>query len=358
MPLTLHLGTDDLTRCRFAVSPLCQTHEALRMLRRPARHAFHRDWLRRVRDVVAGLDLSELWLFIPRKGGYTPDFLGPPPKTPNASFEEELARLRATDPAMARTELARSLACTPGAAASPYGRAALDDPAATVRRLADLTERAWQALLAPDWPRHQAVLEADIAHRTRQLADGGLEALFGDLHPGIDWADDTLTLRMYADHKEAQGADGRGILLMPSVFVRPDVVSGFARPWQPTVIYPARGPGLPPPRPPKRPRPWPGCWATTVPPSSPASTRPLRRRPWPTATAWLPHPSRPICRCCARRGCWCRTAGARTSSTGARHWGRRWQQGPEPYTSPLEVTVKCAPSGSMRTASVEPTPCW
>jgi DNA-binding transcriptional ArsR family regulator len=246
LPLTLRLGTDDLTRCRFAVSPLCQTHEALRMLRRPARHAFHRDWLRRVRDTVAGLDLSELWLFIPRAGGYTPDFLGPPPRTPNASFEEELVRMRATDPAMARAELSRSLACTPGATESPYGRAALDDPAATVRRLAELTERAWHTLLAPDWPRHQALLEADIAHRSRQLADGGLEALFGDLHPGIDWADDTLTLRMYADHKEAQGADGRGILLMPSVFVRPDVVSGFARPWQPTVIYPARSMGAPP----------------------------------------------------------------------------------------------------------------
>lgn len=246
MPLTLHLGTDDLTRCRFAVSPLCQTHEALRMLRRPDRHAFHRDWLRRVRDIVASLELTELWLFIPRKGGYTPDFLGPPPRTPNASFDEELALMRATDPAMARTELARSLACTPGAAASPYGRAVLADPAGTVRRLADLTERAWHALLAPDWPRHQALLEADIAYRSRQLADGGLEALFGDLHPEIEWADDTLTLRMYADLKEAQGPDGRGVLLMPSVFVRPDVVSGFARPWQPTVIYPARGTGGPP----------------------------------------------------------------------------------------------------------------
>ncbi|MEU1201823.1 DUF5937 family protein [Streptomyces sp. NPDC005813] len=241
MPLTLRLGTDDLTRCRFAVSPLCQTHEALRLLRRPARHAFHRDWLRRARGVVAGLDLSELWLYFPRKGGYTPDFLGPPPEAPDGSIEAELARMRATDPAMARTELARSLACTPGAARTPYGRAALDDPAAAVRRLADLTERAWQALLAPDWARHRALLEADIAHRTRQWAEGGLEALLGDLHPEIGWADDTLTLRTYPDHAEAQGADGRGVLLMPSVFVRPDVVSGFARPWQPTVIYPARG---------------------------------------------------------------------------------------------------------------------
>jgi hypothetical protein len=246
LPLTLRLSTDDLSRCRFAVSPLCQTHEALRMLRRPARHAFHRDWLRRMRDPVARLDLAELWLFIPRKGGYTPDFLGAPPKTPYASFEEEIARLRATDPAMAHAELARSLACTPGATQSPYGRRALEDPAATVRRLADLTERSWHALLAPDWPRHQALLEADIAHRSRQLADGGLEALFADLHPGIELTDDTLTLRMYAELKEMQGADGRGVLLMPSVFVRPDVVSGFARPWQPTVIYPARGTGGPP----------------------------------------------------------------------------------------------------------------
>ncbi|MET7596906.1 DUF5937 family protein [Streptomyces sp. NPDC004082] len=243
MPLTLHLGTDDLTRCRFAVSPLCQTHEALRMLRRPSRHAYHRAWLRRVRATVAGLDLSLLWLFMPRPGGYTPDFLGPPPESPCPAFEEELARMRATDPGMARTEMARSLACTPGAARSPHARAALDDPADAVRRLADLTERAWHALLAPDWPRHRALLEADVAHRSRQLADGGLEALFDDLHPGIHWAGNALTLRMYGDLQDAQGPDGRGVLLMPSVFVWPDVVSGFARPWQPTVIYPARGMG-------------------------------------------------------------------------------------------------------------------
>ena len=125
----------------------------------------------------------------------------------------------------------------------PRARAARAAPAATVRRLADLTELAWHALLAPDWPRHRAVLEADIAHRSRQAADGGLDALLGALHPGIDWKGHTLTLRMYGDLGDVQRADGRGVLLMPSVFVWPDVVSGFARPWQPTVIYPALGVG-------------------------------------------------------------------------------------------------------------------
>ncbi|MFI6659111.1 DUF5937 family protein [Streptomyces sp. NPDC050523] len=255
MPLTLHLGADDLTRCRFAISPLCQTHEALRMLRRPARHGYHRAWLRRVRRTLAGLDLSPLWLFVPRVGGYTPDFLGPPPGEPYPTIDDELARMRATDPALARVEMARSLACTPGLSESPRGRAVLDDPAGTVRRLADLTELAWHALLAPDWPRHRAVLAADIAHRSRLAADGGLDALLTGLHPGVDWAGHRLTLRGYGDHAEAQAPDGRGILLMPSVFVWPDVVSGFARPWQPTVIYPARGMGrlhtAPAPRPPE-----------------------------------------------------------------------------------------------------------
>ncbi|MFC5216443.1 ArsR/SmtB family transcription factor [Streptomyces coerulescens] len=253
MPLALHLGTDDLTRCRFAISPLCQTHEVLRMLRRPARHGYHRTWLRRMRRTLAGLDLTPLWLFVPPVRGYTPDFLGAPPDDPYPSFDDELARMRATDPALAHAEMTRSLACVPGLADSPAGRAALDDPAATVRRLADLTERAWHALLAPDWPRHRSVLEADIAHRSRRAADGGLDALLTGLHPAVDWTDHTLTLRRYGELADAQRPDGRGVLLMPSVFVWPDVVSGFARPWQPTVIYPARGMGrlhdAPAPRP-------------------------------------------------------------------------------------------------------------
>lgn len=243
MPLTLQLGAADLTRCRFAISPLCQTHEALRMLRRPARHGYHRAWLRRMRRTLDGLDLSPLWLFVPHPGGYTPDFLGPPPDEPYPSIHDELARMRATDPALAHVEIARSLGCTPGLADSPPGRAALDDPAGTVRRLADLTELAWHALLAPDWPRHRAVLEADIAHRSRRAADGGLDALLADLHPAVDWAGHALTLRTYQDQPDAQRPDGRGVLLMPSVFVWPDVISGFARPWQPTIIYPAVGMG-------------------------------------------------------------------------------------------------------------------
>ncbi|MFS7873005.1 DUF5937 family protein [Streptomyces asiaticus] len=242
MPLHMQFGTDDLLRCRFAISPLCQTHEAVRTLRRTERHGYHLPWLRRVREALAGLDLSELWLLMPVRG-YTPDFLGPPPEVPYAPFEDELARMRATDPAAARRELALSLECTPGAAGSARGRAMLEDPARAVQRLAEVTEAAWRALVEPDWPRLRALLEADIAYRSRQLAEGGLERLFADLRPALRWADSTLTIRNSVVPAQTQDLDGRGVLLMPSVFVWPDVISGFVPPWQPTVIYPARGVG-------------------------------------------------------------------------------------------------------------------
>ncbi|HEY3501816.1 MAG TPA: DUF5937 family protein [Actinocatenispora sp.] len=241
MPLELRFGPDDLVRCRFATSPLCETHEAVRTLRRTDRHAYHVPWLRRTAGAADRLDLGELWLLMPRPG-YTPDFLGPPPDAPYTApgtFDDEIARLRATEPAVAYEEIARSLACTPGAADSAAGRALLADPAAAVRRLADATERAWRALVEPDWPRVRALLTADIAYRSRRLAAGGLEALFADLHPRIGWSAGTLTFRTSDDR--VQELAGRGLLLIPSVYCSPEPVSGFATPWQPALIYPARG---------------------------------------------------------------------------------------------------------------------
>ncbi|NLU74874.1 winged helix-turn-helix transcriptional regulator [Streptomyces sp. HNM0575] len=247
MPLHLRFGTDDLLRCRFALSPLCETHAAIRAVRRTDQPAYHLPWLRRVHDTVEELDLAALWLLKPRRG-YSPDFLNPPPEANRgtgsaASFDDELDRVRAVDPALARDEIARALAATPGAAESARGLAMLEDPARAVQELADAVERAWKALIAPDWPRLRDLLEADIAHRTRQLAEGGLEELFADLHQELHWRDGTLWIRTNLRETIEQELSGRGVLLVPSVFVWPDMASGFEPPWQPTVIYPARGVG-------------------------------------------------------------------------------------------------------------------
>ncbi|MDT0380795.1 DUF5937 family protein [Streptomyces sp. DSM 42041] len=240
MPLRMHFGTEDLLNCRFALSPAWETQQAVRLLARPGQWGHHLPWLRRSVRAAETLGLEPLWLLMPRQG-WTPDFLCPPPGGPVQSFDEEIERLRATDPVTAKEEMARALADTPGAAASPLGLAMLGDPARAVQRVADATVRAWETLVAPHWQRLRALLEADVAFHTRRLADGGLAALFDGLHPHVTWADGALTIRRAED--AAQTLGGEGLTLMPSVFVWPDVVSGFHAPWRPAVVYPARGIG-------------------------------------------------------------------------------------------------------------------
>ncbi|MFK4068801.1 DUF5937 family protein [Streptomyces sp. NPDC029674] len=238
MPFRIHFGQDDLLRCRFAVSPLWETQEAVRTLRRPDRHTYHPQWLRRIREAGRGLDLSALWFLMPQRG-HSPDFLGPPPIGPAARFEEEIAGVRASDPVAARDDMARALACTPGAAESPKGRALLADPAAAVRELADTLEAAWHALIEPDWPRLRALLEADVAFHSRRLAEVGLGGLLPELDRRLSWDAGTLTVEWRGEH--VRRLSGEGLVLIPSVFSWPDVISGFDAPWQPTVAYPVRG---------------------------------------------------------------------------------------------------------------------
>ncbi|MEU4168337.1 DUF5937 family protein [Streptomyces sp. NPDC026665] len=240
MPSLLHFGEDDLLNCRFAVSPLWETQEAVRTLDRPARHGYHAPWLRRMRAAAAGLDLTPLWLLMPRRG-YSPDWLGPPPLGPAASFEEEIAAIRTADPDVAREESARSLADTPGALDSPRGRALLADPARMVRDLTDLLEQAWHTLVEPDWPRLRALLDADVAFHSRRLAEVGLGGLLPEIDRRFGWRSHTLTVQVGGRHERHLA--GQGLVLMPSVFSWPDVISGFEPPWQATLVYPARGIG-------------------------------------------------------------------------------------------------------------------
>ncbi|MFJ3225432.1 DUF5937 family protein [Streptomyces sp. NPDC086783] len=240
MPFRLYFGEDDLLRCRFAVSALWETQEAVRTLHRPERHGYHVPWLRRIHAAAAGLDLAPLRLLMPRRG-HNPDWLGPPPIGPAATFEEEIAAVRAADPQAALDDTARALADTPGALDSPRGRALLADPVRMIEELADLLEAAWRALVEPDWPRLRALLEADVAFHSRRLAEVGLGGLLPELDRRFAWSAGTLTVDARSSHERE--LRGQGLVLMPSVFSWPDVVSGFDPPWQPTLVYPARGIG-------------------------------------------------------------------------------------------------------------------
>ncbi|GGX88639.1 ArsR/SmtB family transcription factor [Streptomyces minutiscleroticus] len=241
MPFHFRFGEDDFLRCRFALSPLWETHQAVRTLNRPDRHGYHPRWLRRTRAAADGLDLAPLWLLMPRRG-YSPDWLAPPPIGPAATFEEEIAVVRGTDPVRARADTARALADTPGAAESPLARDLLAGTERGVLLLADLLEAAWHALVEPYWPRLRTLLEADIAYHSRRLAEVGLGGLLPEIDRRFAWSAGTLTVTGRHE-EEVQDLDGQGLVLMPSAFSWPDVVTGFEPPWQPTLVYPVRGIG-------------------------------------------------------------------------------------------------------------------
>jgi DNA-binding transcriptional ArsR family regulator len=225
--VTYVFSLEDLARTRFAISPAFELVRSLTAMRDPASAALHLPWLRSLSGRLDGVDLRPVVALVP-PSGYSPDFLTPPPDSPLGEIEEELDRIRAVRPAQVRREL------------EFFSRShGIPAPKVNPARLADTLQEFWRRAHEPSWPRVRALLDADIAHRARRLIDGGPSALFDDLHPDLTWRGDRLEVR--SDHHDEVALQGRGLLLMPSAFVWRAPVSITDEPWQPTVVYPARG---------------------------------------------------------------------------------------------------------------------
>jgi DNA-binding transcriptional ArsR family regulator len=233
--LTYEFTVDDLARMRFAISPMFELVSGLRTLRDPGRAPMHLPWIRTALPIAYELGLQP-WLAMFPSRGYMPDFLSPPPTTPLATIEEELELVRATPAKQIAFELeivARRSGTSPGIEAM---RA---HPRREVRRLCDLLESFWRAAVGPHWPRIRSLLEADLRHRSRRLTEGGAVRVFADLHPAVGWAGDRLEVEMsWTDTVEL---GGRGLLMMPTALEAAHPVAVADAPWQPTLIYPARG---------------------------------------------------------------------------------------------------------------------
>src|SRR4051812_29773594 len=101
------LGVEDLADTRFAISPLQETVCSLWALRDPGRHALHLPWRRTVLRELDKLGEGDRRLLYALVGDTLalPDFLTPRPETFAPGFEEQLATVRATPPALVRRDL-------------------------------------------------------------------------------------------------------------------------------------------------------------------------------------------------------------------------------------------------------------
>ena len=238
MVLRIEVGSEDLTTSRFALSPLFELTNALRLLASPPEESVLRPWLARARDRYLALtreaDIGVILALNPP--GYGADFLAPVPVGVSTTIGDLLDQIRSTPAEQARREVIAALRRQPPV--DPRIRRILTTDRAAAY-VADVLATAWQVLLEPEWDTLRAILERDVVYRAGRLASRGWAAALGDLHPELSWEQGQIVLsRMPGD----PGAlDGRGLLFVPSVFVWPKLALGLDPPWPPVLIYPARG---------------------------------------------------------------------------------------------------------------------
>jgi DNA-binding transcriptional ArsR family regulator len=229
---------DSVLAIRFAVSPLWETQAAVQAFADERGRAYHAPWMRAVRASAARLEWAPLLAVLPRYG-YVPDFLTPPPPTATPALASQLEQIQATDPAQVAREIQRCHDTVHQKHSRHLLASMIANPQHARDQLADLLYDAWASLVVPYWACIQLLLDRDIADRSRALAQHGLGRVLAELDPKIRWTRDGLVLPDRSD-RTVQIAQ-RGLLLMPSAYLWPNVAAIVEEPWQPTIVYPADG---------------------------------------------------------------------------------------------------------------------
>jgi DNA-binding transcriptional ArsR family regulator len=236
---SLELSPADLTKVRFAVSPMSQLLGALLVLGGQHQPAGMNRWRRSVwtsyRQVCAEQPALPPLVQLLDSTAYMPDFLTVPPAKTSTPIAAELAAVRRTSNDVARSDLVVA------ATTRRDGAVGTLDPVFDTPRLselvADALDAAWQTLLLPDWPKLRALLERDITHRAGTLATRGLGPTLAGL--GSELQLHPTHLKMMIRSGASHRLDGAGLGLLPNAFgggwLCLDPPASFA------LSYPARG---------------------------------------------------------------------------------------------------------------------
>jgi hypothetical protein len=240
MQLAVKLDVAELAATRFAISPLAETLQALRLLGGLGTPGVNWPWVRWARAELdrRPLRLPRVWPLAVTDLPHWPEFLVPAPLDKSPDFGEELTRLCATPAEPVRVSLRHVFGDGPWPDSATE---LLQRPRESFGQIAAELAEAHERLIMPHWERIRSVLDADIAYHAGMVAGGGARSLFSDLHPDLSWSSGTLFLT------DAETGIGQitlgpdGLVLMPSVFIWPQWSVKKATSTQTTLDYPARG---------------------------------------------------------------------------------------------------------------------
>uniref|UniRef100_UPI003F49837E ArsR/SmtB family transcription factor n=1 Tax=Nonomuraea bangladeshensis TaxID=404385 RepID=UPI003F49837E len=242
MRARLNFSVHDLAETRFAVSPMWEVVTSFRTLAAASTPDPHRGWADQVRPRLAAAGLDRGWLsdMIP-PAGHLPDFLNPSPATPSPGLSEELATIAATSPGQVRRDLDYLAAERDGRLSSRL-RSLYRTPHVHLPRIVAEVENYWRIAMAPYWDRIRSLLEADVFYRSRRIAEHGAVQALNELHHTVRWSSGELHLAQR--HCAITRIEtGTGLLLVPSVFAWPRVLTRALPSEPPQLAYPARGVG-------------------------------------------------------------------------------------------------------------------
>lgn len=231
----IHFTTADLARLRVAptLGPLAETLFSLTTLRGRAEEAMFGEWRRRVRGALDPR-FAVLAAIVPAR---MPVFDMVMLAGSGRDLAESAETFLASRPQAVRAELDfyaehhRRV---------PIALAGLVDSLAARRDVLSTVEAYHRVAVGPYWRRLRADLEADRAQRGAILLGHGVDGLLSSLHPDIRWISPTLHINTGDPFDADFALDGRGLLLVPSFFVRaPEVMFDPMDPADCTLIYPA-----------------------------------------------------------------------------------------------------------------------
>jgi DNA-binding transcriptional ArsR family regulator len=226
--LRIWFAIEDLGRVRVARRPhaLWETVLSLQTLQTRQRTLLS-GWrdvaLARLAAPRASAALGVLRPLVPARG-YFPDFLTPA----HGELADGIAAVLNTPSRRVAAEL-ELLAGQGGARPADGGHPRLG-------HVGDALAHYHHTALAPYTPRMRALVDADRAVRARALLDGGVEGLLDTLRPALRWRRPLLEADYPVDQELR--LDGRGLLLVPSVFCERTPITLLDPSLPPTLVYP------------------------------------------------------------------------------------------------------------------------